>query len=196
MAVWQEPSWLQNYVAEQKANAGSFGERYLKPFEQAAVAGITAYKSGEKSAKVKEIINTETNAAKSDDRPINYDKIYKLLIPIDKDEAAKYADLAAEYNKSEVNKTVAAAFKKPREEYELTKKEIESWDSTATTLKGLQAELETAQSELEKLENSLNVTKNAEEQFAATTKNIIRAEPSRQVNPNQSSIPLQSYIAE
>lgn len=53
---FNEPSWLQNYIAEQKANAGSFGERYLKPFEQSAIAGITAYKTGEKSAKIKEII--------------------------------------------------------------------------------------------------------------------------------------------
>jgi len=58
MAIWQEPTWLQNYVAEQKANAGTFGERYLKPFEQAAIAGISAYKSGEKSDKIKEILNS------------------------------------------------------------------------------------------------------------------------------------------
>ena len=58
MAIWQEPTWLQNYVAEQKAQAGSFGERYLKPFEQAAIAGISAYKSGEKSDKIKEILNS------------------------------------------------------------------------------------------------------------------------------------------
>jgi hypothetical protein len=57
---FNEPSWLQDYIAEQKANAGSFGQRYLQPFEQAAVAGIGAYKSGEKSNKIKEIIGSSS----------------------------------------------------------------------------------------------------------------------------------------
>lgn len=203
MAIWQEPTWLQNYIAEQKANAGTFGERYLKPFEQSAIAGISAYKSGEKSDKIKSIIDTETNAAQAEGRPINYDKIYKLLLPLDKDEAAKYADLAAEYNKSEINKTVAAAFKKPREEYELTKKEIESWDSTATTLKGLQAELETAQSDLKKLNKILEETIEKEniEKSAMSSRSTVLMQGYKpnaiETRDNRySGLPLQSYIAE
>lgn|SRR5574343_18251 len=203
MAIWQEPTWLQNYVAEQKANASSFGERYLKPLEQAAISGISAYKSGEKSDKIKSIIDTETNAATTEGRPINYDKIYKLLIPIDKDEAAKYKDLADEYNKAEINKTVAAAFKKPAEEYEKTKEAIKTWDSTATTLKGLQAELETAQSELTNLESDLEkaIEKENIENSALSSRssalmqgykpNVIETRDSR-----YSGLPLQDYIAE
>lgn len=94
MAIWQEPTWLQNYIAEQKASAGSFGERYLKPFEQSTIAGISAYKSGEKSDKIKSIIDTETNAATTEGRELDYRKLEKLLLPYDQELSMKYGALA------------------------------------------------------------------------------------------------------
>lgn len=214
---FNEPSWLQNYIAEQKANAGTFSERYLKLLEQSAIAGISAYKSGEKSDKIKSIINDETSAAEFEGRPINYDKIYKLLLPIDKEEAAKYSDLAAEYNKTEINKTVATAFKQPREEYESTRQAIIDWDSTATTLKGLEAELETANAELTELETQLEAAKIKEgevnsqlalksseqmkgykptDELQKNTTDEVKSNRYKETMTNQLSVPLQFYVIE